>query len=227
MNLLTIEQHSREWFEARLGCCTGSRVKDALSVLKRASNGRAAGEPAQAAIDYMTQLALERITGNIPERYVTPAMEWGIENEKHAVAAYEVVTDQAAYKVGIAAHPEIERFMASPDRYIDATGILEVKCPTSPVHMEYLKAGVVPPEYLPQCLSELACDPARAWLDFCSFDPRFTGKAIGLQVFIAPRMYREEWATQIAEVEDGVRKFLAETAALIAELEKLAEKRKF
>lgn len=219
MNLLNIQQHSAEWFEARLGCATGSRIKDALSFLKRKSNGREAGEPSQARLDYMMELALGRLTGIVPDHFVTQAMQWGIDVEPHAVRAYEAVTEQPARKVGIAAHPSIERFMASPDRYIGSVGVLETKCPTSMVHMAYLKAGVVPSEYLPQCLSELACDPTREWLDFISFDPRFTGPAIKLQLFIAPRIYRSEWLEQIAEVEQGVQKFLEETAALVADLE--------
>lgn len=219
MNLLNIEQHSAEWFEARLGCATGSRIKDALSFLKRKSNGREAGEPSQARLDYMMELALGRLTGIVPDHFVTQAMQWGIDVEPHAVRAYEAVTEQPARKVGIAAHLSIDRFLASPDRYIGSVGVLEAKCPTSMVHMAYLKAGVVPPEYLPQCLSELACDPTREWLDFISFDPRFTGPAIKLQLFIAPRMYRSEWLEQIAEVEQGVQKFLEETAALVADLE--------
>lgn len=219
MNLLNIEQHSMAWFAARLGNCTGSRVKDALSFLKRKSKDREAGESSQARLDYMMELALGRLTGIVPDHFVTQAMQWGIDVEPHAVRAYEAVTEQPARKVGIAAHPSIERFLASPDRYIGSVGVLEAKCPTSMVHMAYLKAGVVPPEYLPQCLSELGCDPTREWLDFISFDPRFTGPAIKLQLFIAPRMYREEWKMQIEETEEGVRKFLKETAALVADLE--------
>lgn len=227
MNLLNIEQGSREWFAARVGACTGSRVREALSTLSRASQGYKAGDRSAESRKYMLQLALERITGEVARHHVTPEMDWGTEHEPHAVRAYEAVMEAPCYKVGIAAHPTIERFMASPDRYIGKDGILEVKAPTSMVHLEYLRGGVVPEIYIPQCLSELACDPTRDYLDFVSFDPRFTGPAIKIQIFIAPRMYRTEWATQIAEIEDGVRKFLAETATLTAELQELAETRKF
>jgi hypothetical protein len=225
--LLKLEQHSGEWFECRLGAVTGSRVKDALSVLKRASNGSVAGDRSQASKDYMMELALGRLTGIIPDHYVTPAMDWGITHESDAVQAYEAITGNPCRKVGLAAHRTIEMFYASSDRYVHGGGILEAKCPTSTVHVDYIKGNAVPEQYLPQCLAELACDPEREWLDFVSFDPRFTGPAIKLAVFIAPRMYRQHWTKQIAELEDGVYKFLAETAALTAELLELAEKRKF
>lgn len=226
MNLLNVKQHSPEWFQARLGNCTGSRVSDALSMLKRASNGRVAGDSSQARIDYMLECALGRLTGIVPDHFVTQAMEWGIENEDHAVAAYEVVSDKigGTSKVGIGAHPRIERFLASPDRYVGSDGVLEVKCPTSAVHLGYYRAGCIPEQYMHQCMAELACSPDRDWIDFVSFDPRFPVK---LQVFIAPRMYRDRWASEIATMEDGVRKFLAETAILTAELQALAESRKF
>jgi len=223
MNLLNVEQHSNAWWQARLGNCTGSRVADALSMLKRASNGRVAGDSSQARLDYMLELALGRITGIVPEHFVTAAMEWGIENEKFAVAAYEVVSGNETSRVGIAAHPRIERFLASPDRYVNHDGVLEVKAPNSTTHIAYLKAGVIPSEYEYQCMAELACS-GREYLDFVSFDPRFPVK---LQVFIAPRMYHSEWAEKIAIMEDGVRKFLAETETLTAELQQLAERRKF
>jgi hypothetical protein len=225
MNLLNIEQGSHEWFAARTGAATGSRIREALSTLSRASQGYKAGDRSAESRKYMLQLALERITGEVVRHHVTPEMDWGTEHEPHAVRAYEAVTEAACRKVGIAVHPSIPMFMASPDRYIGSDGVLEVKCPTSMVHLEYLRGGVVPELYIPQCLSELACDPSREYLDFVSFDPRFTGKAIKLQIFIAPRMYRSEWAMHIAEIEDGVRRFLAETATLTAELQEMAEKR--
>lgn len=222
--MLHIEQHSAEWFKVRIGACTGSRVKDALSMLKRASNGRTAGDSSQARIDYMMELVLGRLTGIVPEHFVTMAMQWGIDNEQYAVAAYEVVSGNDTSKIGIAAHPRIDGFLASADRYVEGNGILEVKAPTSPVHIAYLKGGVIPAEYELQCLAELACDPTREWLDFMSFDPRFPPK---LQTFVAPRMYRNEWCNQIADMEDGVRKFLSETATLTAELQELAKNRVF
>ena len=223
MNLLNIEQHSHEWYQARLGNLTGSRIREALSTLSRASGGYNAGDPSKESRDYMMELALQRLTGIVPDHHVTPAMEWGIEHERHAVAAYEVVTGNDCRKVGIASHPRIERFMASPDRYVGQVGVLEVKCPTSIVHLSYLRGGVIPAEYVPQCLSELACDPSREWLDFMSFDPRFPPL---LQTFIK-RMYRSEVAMQIAEQEDKARKFLSNTEKLTAELKELAETRKF
>jgi len=151
-------------------------------------------------------------------------MQDGIDREPHARAVYFAITGDEAAKCGIAAHGKIEGFMASPDGLIGDAGLWEGKCPGQSAHLEYFKGQVVPEEYIPQCLSQLACTPEREWLDFTSFHPDFPPK---LQMFIAPRMYRSEWLTQIAEVEDAARKTLAEISTLTAELMELAEKRRF
>lgn len=218
MNLLTIEQQSPEWYQARIGNVTASGMADAMSFLTRASNGRQAGQSTQKRLDYILEKALERITGKEAWHNVTPPMQDGIDREPWARAAYGVVVAgdaELAKKCGIAMHPRIERFGASPDGLVEAVGLWEGKCPTAATHMEYLRSKIVPVEYVPQCLSQLACLPDREWLDFTSFHPDFPRH---LQVFRAPRMFRKEWELKIAEVEDAARKTLAEIAELEAEL---------
>jgi|TARA_Y100000310_G_scaffold64306_1_gene59842 hypothetical protein len=51
-------------------------------------------------------------------------------------------------------------------------GILEVKCPKSSTHLRYVRADVVPKEYLPQITHALWITGAD-WCDFVSFDDRF------------------------------------------------------
>lgn len=218
MSLLKTDQHSHEWFEARLGSCTASRVKDALATLSRASQGRVKGDASKAREKYLMEVVLGRLTGIVPEHCVTYPMQWGIENEEHACRAYQVVTGNDLLQIGLAKHDRIDRFMASADRYVNDVGLLEVKCPTSPVHLDYRQDGVIPPEYRYQVMAQLACDDTREWADFVSFDPRFPPN---LQVFIAPRMYREEWKFEIAKMEDGVRKFLADVAQRVEEMKVL------
>jgi len=221
MNLRTIKQHDPAWREARIGSLTASRMAEAMSFLTRASNSRKAGESTQKRLDLITEKALERITGKEAWHPVTIPMENGIEREPWARAAYEVVLGEKAEKCGISPHPTIERFLASPDGIIGEVGLWEGKCPTQGVHLEYLKGKVVPEEYIPQCLAQLACWPEREWLQFTSSHPDFPP---ALQVFVAPRMYRKDWLPQIAEVEDAARKTLAEIAALTEELQALAKR---
>src|SRR5205814_1119114 len=46
------------------------------------------------------------------------------------------------------------RFGASCDGFLSDGRFCEIKCPTPRVHVEYLLAGVLPPDYLCQCHGE-------------------------------------------------------------------------
>lgn len=208
MPFVDVPQHSHEWFDARLGRCTASMVIDAVSFLKR---GAGKGGPTAARTNYLTRLVAERLTGLATDTYVSPAMQWGIDTEKHARAAYEVVSDNSVDLCGVCLHDSIENFAASPDGTIGEDGLVELKCPTSPKHLEYRLAGEIPEIYLPQCIAQLACT-GRKWVDFVSFDPRFPPR---LQVFIK-RLERDE--KQIAALEYGVIEFLAEVEGKVREL---------
>src|SRR5271157_2271081 len=104
-----LEQQTPEWLQMRVGMVTASRVADVMAVLKR-KDGEAAVRT-----NYRYNVAIECITGRAVDTYVTPAMEWGIENEPVAKAAYELANDIEVQPIGFAIHDRIERFGASPD----------------------------------------------------------------------------------------------------------------
>lgn len=207
MPLLNVQQNSPEWLQLRIGNCTASRVKDALDRLKN-------GQPSMRRKNYLTELVSERLTGFAAEHYVSPAMEHGIETERYARAAYEVVSGNDVELVGIATHPSIKRFSASPDGLLGKDGLLEIKCPTTTTHLEWMMDGIFPEEHLFQCFSQMCC-AERQFLDFISFDPRLPARH---QVFIC-RLERDEKA--IAALEFGVVEFLAEVDAKVEALEKM------
>ena len=91
-------------------------------------------------------------------------------------------------------------------------GVLEIKCPTTAVHVGYIIAGITPEEYQPQMLAEMACT-GRQWCDFVSFDPRLPKK---LQLFVR-RFPRDD--ERIAAMEQEVLTFLEEVIATIKLLE--------
>jgi hypothetical protein len=69
----------------------------------------------------------------------------------------------------------------SPDGHVrEWEGLIELKCPESTTHLEYLQAGVVPEEYRGQIVHSLWVTGAQ-WCDFVSFDDRFPEH---LQLFI-------------------------------------------
>lgn len=206
MPLVDVEQNSPEWLEMRIGCVTASRMSDLMSRLK---NG---GESA-ARRQYKTEIICEMLTGRAGEHFVTPAMEWGIDNEIFARGAYELELDVIAQPGGLALHDRITRFAASPDGLVGEDGLVEFKCPTTMTHIEYINAGVVPAEYELQMLAQMSCT-GRKWCDFVSYDSRLPKK---FQLFIR-RFERDE--ARIAEVEKEVEKFLWECVEQVKKLEK-------
>lgn len=206
MKIVTCSQGSAEWLVVRSGRVTASKVAAVLSFLKRG------GESAERAA-YRVQLAAEILTGqSAGDGFVNTFMQWGTENEPYARAAYEVRHDVYVDTVGFVIHPSIERAGGSPDGLVGDDGMVELKCPKTSTHIEYMLAGMVPPEYEPQVMFGLACTE-RSWCDFSSFDSRLP---LRHQLFTV-RVYRDE--ARIKEINDGVEAFLGEVDALIAKLD--------
>lgn len=206
MPLVEVEQGTAEWLQMRVGCVTGSRVADVMAKLKRKE-----GE-AQTRQDYKAQIVSEMLTGRAADHYVSPAMEWGVENEIFARNAYEVEVGDIQ-PVGFALHSRIARFGASPDGLVGQDGLVEFKCPNTATHIDYIIRGTVPGEYQWQMLAEMAC-AEREWCDFVSYDPRLPKR---LQLFVR-RFERDN--NRIAEMEVEVEKFLGEVEEVIATLNK-------
>lgn len=208
-NYLFFDQHEGPWYAARRGRVTASRIPDVMSFLKR---GDKKGESTQKRKDYLLEKAQEIITGQSADHVVTLAMEWGISHEKQAVAEYELDRNVETDLVGFVVHPEIERAGASPDRLIGEDGLLEVKCPTSMTHMEYLVERKIPDNYVYQIQWQLACT-GRKWCDWVSFDPRMPAEHSLLII-------REERNGKIiSELNEGVKLFLADLLQLLQKLQ--------
>jgi hypothetical protein len=138
----------------------------------------------------------------------------GITTEPEARDAYAFITCNNVQVVGIVKHPSIHRSHSSPDGLIDNDGLLEIKCPQSPAHIDYLLSGKVPDKYIVQMLWQMACT-GRKWCDFASYDPRMPPE---LQLFIK-RVVRDD--KRIAELEGEVVKFLEEVDETVKKLNAL------
>lgn len=198
-----VEQGTPEWFAARLGNVTASRVAD---VIAKTKSGYSASRE-----NYMAQLICERMTNTVAESYTNAAMQWGTETEPLARAAYESIADVLVDEVGYVQHPRIERAGASPDGLIGLFGLLEIKCPNTATHIDTLITEQVPTKYITQMQWQMLCT-GRAWCDFVSFDPRLPN---GLQVFVKRVEFDTEYA---ATLEIEVVKFLAELDTKISKL---------
>jgi len=187
-----MEQGTEEWKLARLGKVTASRVSDA-----RAKSGTAARS------NYIADIITERLTGSPIESFSNAYMEWGTANEPLARAAYEIRTSIWVEQVAIVDHPTIASFAASPDGLVWTDGLLEIKCPKTSTHLNWMMKGTVPSEHKNQMLAQLACT-GREWVDFVSFDPRLPEH---LQLFVV-RFQPER--KDIEDLEKDVMTFLME-----------------
>ena len=203
-----MEQRSEEWFAARIGKVTASKVADVLSKTK---NGYGVSRD-----NYLIQLAIERITKTKTEFYSNSAMKWGTDKEPFARAHYEMLTGNLVDDVGLVDHPSIEWAGASPDGLVGVDGLIEIKCPNTSTHLETFLNECVPQKYVPQIQFQIACTE-RKWCDFVSFDPRLPEHA---QIFVK-RVHRDQ--EYINTIESEIKKFLQEVEEKTANLITLIE----
>lgn len=201
-----IVQGTPEWFAARLGKVTASRVADVIARTKTGySTSRA---------NYLAQLVAERLTGTVEDSYSNAAMRWGTETEPQARAAYEFFRDTDVAEIGFVPHPTIADAGASPDGLIGEEGLVEIKCPNTATHIDTLLGQKVPAKYVTQMQWQMACT-GRAWCDFASFDPRMPAE---MQLFVE-RVKRDD--AVISDLETEVSAFLDELAAKVEALSAL------
>jgi len=206
-----IVQGTPEWFAARLGKVTASRVSDVIAKTKTGWGASRA--------NYMAQIIAERLTQATADSYSNAAMQWGTDNEPLARAAYEFFTGADVAEVGFVDHPTIAMAGASPDGLIGEDGLIEIKCPNTATHIDTLLEGKVPEKYRTQMLWQMACT-GRKWCDFASFDPRMPES---MRLWTA-RVERDD--KRIAELEEMVSAFLSELDGKLAALVEMYEQEK-
>lgn len=183
-------QRTPDWYRARLGNITGSRVGDLMKYPRGKKEGFS-----DTAMNYIYQLAAERsmnpsivedddLFGEYLEQvdYSTRSMRFGTEQEANARELYQRITGRRIVDVGSCRHRSIPHFSSSPDGfYYDENkserGCIEIKCPSQHVYMKYvseihnsLSLLKVEPKYFYQCMSHILCCRAR-WTDFIAYCP--------------------------------------------------------
>lgn len=199
-----MEQRSEEWFKARLGKVTASRVADVLAKIKT-------GESASRR-NYKVQLVSERLTGEKQETYINQAMQDGIDREFYARERY-VQQYGEVEEVGFIQHPTLEAG-ASPDGLVGNDGLIEIKCPLGTTHTETLMTQEVPSKYIPQIQWQLRCT-GRKWCDFISYNPMFPEN---LQLFVKRVEADEQYQLML---EKEISDFLIEVQTVIDRLKEI------
>lgn len=201
-----MEQGTQEWLDCRIGKLTASKLNDALAMTKT-------GESATR-INHRLELVAERFTQTKTAYFTNSAMQWGIDNEPLARAAYESYYIENVELIAFVDHSEIAMTGASPDGLIGKDGLIEIKCPNTTTHLTYINENVVPERYKKQMTWQIVCT-GRKWCDFVSFDPRLPSK---LQLFVIRYEPTEEEKEQLTQ---QVIAFLASVDELQNRIEEL------
>lgn len=199
-----MEQRSDEWFQARLGKVTASRIADVMATLKD-------GSPAATRKNYAAQIVCERLTGTRADSFSNAAMQWGTDTEPQARAVYSMIRGCTVEEIGFVDHPVLRMSGASPDGLIGADGMVEIKCPNTATHIETLLGGGIDDKYMKQMHFQMMC-AGRQWCDFVSFDPRLPDE---MQIVIQ----RVDLVSALAaEITEAVATFLDEIDDTIGQL---------
>lgn len=195
-------QGSAEWFQQRLGNLTGSRIYEACAKKKN-------GEYYSSRADLLNEKLIERLTGIPAEHFVTDAMAWGTSHQDEAQSVYEITKGALVTECAYFPHPSIAHSGASPDGLVGEDGVIEIKCPTTTVHLDTILSGAIPEKHTYQMAWEVE-STGRKWADFISYDPRLPGNlSFFCARYVPPEDFREYLRSEVV-------KFLAELDALEA-----------
>jgi putative phage-type endonuclease len=160
-------QGSASWFQKRVGALTGSRIYEACAKSKK-------GEYYASRENLLYEKLIERLTGQAAQHFVSDAMQWGSMYEGEARAVYETQKGTLVTECAYFPHPSIAHSGASPDGLVGEDGVIEIKCPTTGVHLETILSGAIPEKHTYQMAWEIESS-GRKWCDFVSYDPRLPG----------------------------------------------------
>ena len=190
-----VEQGTPEWHKLRIGKITSSRVADIM----KSDN-----------LKVVDALIYERscpddALWDAQDGYVSEAMQWGTDHEDEAVQAYTAQTGIEMERVGFCTHNEFDYLAMSPDRLTpDRTGGVEVKCPSTKTHIRTIRMGGLPNDHKYQVLQYFLINEDLQWLDFVSYDPRFTPRPLYVH-----RVTRDEVQADLGELLANIVKFWA------------------
>lgn len=190
---------SPEWLAARLGRATGSPAGVLMAAGKK-------GEPSVQRVNYMYELAEQRVTGIIPPPgFVSDAMKWGTEYEPYARMAYEGAAGVDVVQTGFIRCDDIMAGCSLDGHVMEGgrmAGIIEIKCPMLKTHIGYLKAGALPADYKWQVVHNLLTTGAD-WCDFISYRPGFRMLVVRCQAKDLPlEEYHAALLTFLREVDE-------------------------
>jgi putative phage-type endonuclease len=156
-NFNDIEQNTAEWLEMRMGKFTASTFSDLFMSKSTIARQKAIYKP-----------VYERLTGDMPEQFMSDWMERGHELEPMAIEAYE---EETFNEVDPGGFWTLDDWIgASPDGLVGDDGLVEVKCPAFNTMIEYLIKAELPKKYYWQVHGQIYVT-GRKWCDFMAYHP--------------------------------------------------------
>ena len=208
-----MEQRSNEWFEARRGKVTASRITTGLLM----------GKTTVGYTNLFAEALVVRMGGVAGEGYVngnlSADVKRGIALEPEARAHYQFVQDVDVIEPGFILHPTLPHCGASPDGLVGDEGLIEIKCRRTAEHINFIIKRDIPKAYRYQMQFQMMCT-GREWCDYVSYDPRLA--PYNLQ-FDFERIYPDD--AIIEEITAAVHEFNADVDAKIEQLNKLSKER--
>lgn len=166
--ILDVDQGSIEWMNLRRGKATASRFHQIITPAKM--------EYSAQATKYAREIACQRLCDEDTEVAIghLKQIERGKILEADAAAHYEKVRGLTTSRIGLIISEDGTR-ACSPDRIsTDRLWGQEFKCPTGPVHLEYLEhyqaTGLPVPHYIWQVVGSMLIAKFDGW-DFVSYHP--------------------------------------------------------
>lgn len=161
MNIIDVKQGTTEWIMARLGVPTASCFDQILTAKKL--------EPSASQAKYLARLCAEWFIGEpIDDGSGSGFTDRGTGMEEEAARWYSFDTGSSVESAGFCLHDD-HIAGCSPDRFVEADGLLEIKCPAAHTHMNYYLNGFED-AYTLQVQGQLWVT-GRKWLDKLSYHP--------------------------------------------------------
>jgi hypothetical protein len=147
----------------------------------------------------------EALWDAIENGYESDAMKWGTEHEEEARAKYIEQTGADIFTPAFCIHPQFDWLGMSPDGLTkDLSGAIEIKCPNTKGHVKTIRMGGLPNEHKYQVYQYFLVNEKLEWLDFVSYDPRFTPRPLYIH-----RITRNEIEAELYSLQAEIVKFWA------------------
>ena len=195
MKIITdFDQRTDEWLQYKLGKFG-------------ATDGQAIAANGKGLETLCFEKVSERLTGKPNSEYTNPAMENGNTLEEEARNAVELEYGTPITQVGLIEMNE--HVVCSPDGLVKDDGLVEIKCPSNRVFVEYLYFKKIDPKYLAQMQMQLFISE-RKWVDYALYNPNFQ------RPLVITRVERDE--VMIEKLKVGIELGIARITEILSKV---------